>query len=60
MFVISRFVNFICLNSKEYVLDDDGDIKLFSTEKEAETFLLDAGASPDEIGECYHIEPKPE
>lgn len=33
-YIISRFINDISLNPKEYALDDDGEIQLF-TKKEA-------------------------
>jgi len=44
MFVISRFINGICLNDKEYVLDaPEGNVMKFKTYEDAVEFLTDNG-----------------
>ena len=39
MFVITRFIEGICLNPKEYILDDNGLIKEFPTPEDAVQYL---------------------
>lgn len=56
-YAINRAPNGISLNGKEYVLDDDGEVKLFGSEKDAKQFLLKNGANPDYIGDGIYIEP---
>jgi hypothetical protein len=43
--VVGRHINSITLNDLEYLLDDDGEIKEFNSEKEAKTFLKQNGIS---------------
>ena len=51
-YVISQFINGICLNDKEFVLDGpDGDIKKFDTEDEAKTFLIENGRCEEDLDE---------
>lgn len=39
-YAISRCINGISLNSREYVLDENNNVMLFETEKEAVRFVL--------------------
>ena len=47
--VIGRHVNGITLNGYEYVLNEDGTMKVFKDKREAIDFLLDAGEHEDYI-----------
>ena len=49
MYIISRFEEGICLNEKEYVLDDNGEVIKFNTKQEALYFLNENGDSEVEI-----------
>ena len=49
MYTISKYEEGICLNPKEYVLDDNGEVILFNTEQEALDFLNENGDSEVEI-----------
>lgn len=49
MVTISRPINGICLNPDEYLLDDDGKLKLFKDEEEAKNFLLENGALEEDL-----------
>ena len=40
-YAISRYINGISLNGREYVLDEDYNVILFGTEKEAVSFVFD-------------------
>lgn len=46
---ISRPVNGISLNGDEFLLDNNNEVKTFDTEKEAQEFLLENGATHDEL-----------
>lgn len=46
---VGRPINGISINGLEYLLDDDGNIRLFSDEKEAKDWLTSQGFSVDEI-----------
>ncbi|WP_160310602.1 hypothetical protein [Acinetobacter bereziniae] len=46
---VSRPINGISINGLEYLLDDDGNIRLFSDENEAKDWLTCQGFSMDEI-----------
>lgn len=48
-YVISRPINGITINGKEYVCDDNGICIAFETEQKAVQFLLDHGLSRKEI-----------
>ena len=41
MVTVARPINGICLNPDEYLLDEDGKLKLFKDEEEAKNFLLE-------------------
>ncbi len=60
MYCISRFVEGISLNGKEYVLTapagEGGEKMTFATPEEANDFLIEAGAHPDAIGCSLLIE----
>ncbi len=48
--VVARPVNGITLNDElEFLLDDNGEVKTFDSEKEARTFLTTAGVDPEEL-----------
>ena len=51
--VISRPVNGISLNGKEYVLDDKGDIKLFDTRDTALDFLKANGVTENDMDSTF-------
>ena len=54
MFVISRFINGITLNPKEYILtEEDGEVAQFKTENDAFLFLKNNGAEIDSIDELW-------
>lgn len=46
---VGRPINGISINGLEYLLDDDGNIRLFSNENEAKDWLTSQGFSMDEI-----------
>ena len=53
-YAVSRFINGICLNPKEFLLegeDPDGDVKLFDSEDEAKEFLSTQGMTLEEIND---------
>ena len=45
MYVIGRPIEGICINGREYVLDDKGDVLKFKTEIAAKMFLIDNGVT---------------
>jgi hypothetical protein len=47
--VVARNINGIALNSFEYLLDDDGEIKVFDDIGQALSFLKDAGATDEDV-----------
>lgn len=47
--VVARNINGIALNSFEYLLDDDGEIKVFDDIGQALSFLKDAGATDEDM-----------
>ena len=49
MVTISRPINGICLNPDEYLLDEEGKIKLFESESSARSWLADNGATEEEM-----------
>jgi len=51
---ISRFINGITLNPKEYILDDDGEVRLFSKSEALE--LMDYGTIEDAWDDGIYIE----
>lgn len=46
---VGRPINGISINGLEYLLDDDGNIRLFSDENEAKDWLTSQGFTIDEI-----------
>ena len=52
MYAIFRFINGICLNPKEYVLNDNDTVKEFRTQEDALEF---AGYDDIDAGECEGI-----
>jgi hypothetical protein len=56
VYIISRFQEGISLNPKEYVLEDNGSLKLFPSERATKQFLLDAGYEEEDIGESVFID----
>ena len=55
-YTIARAVDGISLNGKEYVMTDEGDIMLFSSEKKAYAFLEKHGYAKEEIDDDIMIE----
>ena len=54
MFVISRFINGITLNPKEYIItEESGDVAQFETENDAFLFLKKNGAEIESIDELW-------
>ena len=61
-YAISRYINGISVNGREYVLDEDYNVILFGTEKEAVRFVFeeyglrntDPNISDTEWLECSH------
>lgn len=47
--VISRPINGISINGKEYVVDDDDELVVFETENDARLFLAACGIGEKEI-----------
>ncbi len=47
--VVARNINGIALNNFEYLLDDDGEIKVFDDIGQALSFLKDAGATDEDM-----------
>ena len=45
-----RFINDICLNPKEYLLDDDGEIKSFETKQDAINYLINVNDTDEDHG----------
>ena len=55
--VVARPVNGITLNDElEFLLDDNGEVKTFDSEEEAQTFLIAAGVGLDELRHMVFIE----
>ena len=55
MFEIGRHINGITLNPLEWLSSEDGSNQQFTTEAEAKQFLLDNGATEDDL-EWYTIQ----
>ncbi len=49
MVTISRPIEGICLNPDEYLLDEEGKIKLFESESSARSWLADNGVTEEEM-----------
>ena len=60
MITVARPINGICLNPDEYLLDEEGKIKLFESESSARSWLADNGVNEEEMEfmkfEEYHPE----
>jgi hypothetical protein len=56
MYVISRFQHGISLNPREFILDDDGNVRKFESRETAVKFLLEAGVPEDSIDESIFID----
>jgi len=59
-YVISRAINGISINGREFVLDDKDELMLFDTTDSAEIFLKDNGIdNPEDYGiEISEFEPE--
>ena len=55
-FLISRFINGVILNPKEFVLTRTGKVKWFKTKENAEKFLVKAGIKKEAIGDGIYVE----
>ena len=51
-YAISRGINGISLNGREFVLDENNDVMLFATEREAVRFLFENGYQNTEAELC--------
>jgi len=49
MVVVGRHINGITLNDLEYLLDDDGEVRVFENDEAAKTFLKEIGFTDDDI-----------
>ena len=56
MLVIGRPINGVWINGLEYVLNDDGSIRMWESHDSAETFLMTHGETKESIEENYVIE----
>lgn len=54
--VITKYINGVVLNPKEYVLNDDGDPMRFATKRDAKQFLCEHGYKESDIGNGIYIE----
>jgi hypothetical protein len=54
--VITRFIEGITLNPKEYILDDNNEVMQFDDEESARAFLLNHGVPEEVIGNGIYIE----
>lgn len=54
-YIISKFINDISLNPREFLLDDQGEIKEFSSKRDALAYLLLLGVEESEIGYSIFI-----
>ena len=57
MISVSRPINGISINGDEFLLDDDGAVRLFGDECEARQFLMSKGLDPEAYN--YRTEEKP-
>ena len=55
MYKIGRPINGISLNGLEYVLDNQGQIKTFKTEKKAKDFMFANGITQEDFDNCAYI-----
>ena len=53
---VGRPINGITINGNEYLLNDDGEVKVFENTREAVVFLYDKGFSPEEITELTLVD----
>lgn len=54
--VISRKVEGICLNENEYILNDDGSVRIFENKIVATKFLTDSGLTDDDIEDIRFLD----
>lgn len=55
--VAARPVDGITLNSTlEFLLDDNGEVRVFDSEEQAQRFLTDAGIEPEELRHIKFME----
>jgi len=48
--VVARPINGITLNGElEFLLDDDGEVRMFDSPEQAKSFLASAGVKPEEL-----------
>jgi hypothetical protein len=46
---VGRYIHGVTLNPREYLLDNDGEVMEFETEKAAKTFLKEKGFMEDDL-----------
>ena len=57
MTVVARSVDGITINPElEFLLDDDGSVRMFDSEEQAQSFLIAAGVVPEELNHMTIME----
>lgn len=55
--VVARPIDSITINTKlEFLLDDDGEVRIFDNQEQARKFLTDAGIEPEELRHIKFME----
>ena len=55
--VVARPIDGITINTKlEFLLDDDGEVRIFDNQEQARKFLTDAGIEPEELRHITFME----
>lgn len=55
--VVARPIDGITINTKlEFLLDDDGEVRIFDNQEQARKFLTDAGIEPEELRHIKFME----
>ena len=60
MITIARHIEGICLNPKEYLLDNEGKVILFDTEETAKAHLKTLGVTEEEMYYMFFDEYNPD
>ena len=55
--VVARPIDGITINTElEFLLDDDGEVRIFDNQEQARKFLTDAGIEPEELRHIKFME----
>ena len=55
--VVARPIDGITINTKlEFLLDDNGEVRMFDNQEQARKFLTDAGIEPEELRHIKFME----